>query len=371
MRVKEIEILNLWGKEKIILPFTNRVTFLTGYNGSGKSTLLNIIYDSLGMNSKNKTPATSKSRIWSCKTEFDNGLVLESTILPRNDGDEKIVENLEKKVEAEISFHDITILNEIEELYRNSSGNKTISHIVYGRDAVGEINLKSFSIPTNISEDEQHAIAERIESRNVAFIFQEDRKSLHDREKSSIDLSLNYWAIYKNSIDERFCCIRDLFQIHESQININVIDRMMSSEMKVFSESDEYSAFKEKLEELQGVITKLNSYFIKSGKQIARDEDNKITLKRIEQEEVISWHLLSRGEKTLIYLFFAVYLYKDKVEVFLLDEPEISLHIKWQKDLIRDLSDMAIKSQFIIATHSPSLIKKGWLGNCLELVEVE
>jgi predicted ATPase len=90
----------------------------------------------------------------------------------------------------------------------------------------------------------------------------------------------------------------------------------------------------------------------------------------IDSEKVIPWHLLSRGEKTLLYLFFAVFLYKSKVTVFLFDEPEISMHVKWQHNLIKDLAELAPDNQFIIATHSPSLVQNGWLGNCLEISAV-
>lgn len=44
--------------------------------------------------------------------------------------------------------------------------------------------------------------------------------------------------------------------------------------------------------------------------------------------------------------------------IILIDEPEISLHIKWQKDLIKDLQKLSegSQTQLIIATHSPSIV---------------
>lgn len=65
MQLTSIEILNLWGQDKITLSFDDRVTFLTGINGSGKSSLLNIIYDTLNLIGGHKL--TSKNRFWSAR----------------------------------------------------------------------------------------------------------------------------------------------------------------------------------------------------------------------------------------------------------------------------------------------------------------
>lgn len=62
---------------------------------------------------------------------------------------------------------------------------------------------------------------------------------------------------------------------------------------------------------------------------------------------------LSSGEKQIVSIFSQVYLDIDKKYILLLDEPELSLSIFWQKNLLPDI----IKSercQFLLAvTHSP------------------
>jgi predicted ATP-binding protein involved in virulence len=46
----------------------------------------------------------------------------------------------------------------------------------------------------------------------------------------------------------------------------------------------------------------------------------------------------------------------------LIDEPEISLHVGWQKEFLADIIRIANVSslRFIIATHSPQIINKWW-----------
>jgi predicted ATP-binding protein involved in virulence len=67
---------------------------------------------------------------------------------------------------------------------------------------------------------------------------------------------------------------------------------------------------------------------------------------------------LSTGEKTLLskvlYLYFKDY--QDKV--ILIDEPELSLHPKWQNQVLKIYENFAKKNdcQIIIATHSPHII---------------
>lgn len=365
MHLSTIEIINLWDKEEITLNFTNRVTFLTGINGSGKSTLLNIIYDSLDIHSRKREPATSKNRFWSSEAKFDNGLVIQTAILPEVGEQKSIKEEIIRLTEKSISLHNFNELKKIEDLYQSSEENKAIHHINYSGEIKGQLNIQTLTIS---DVDNTKHPKKDFSNKPLAFLFQEDRTTLHNIEKSSIDFSLNYWSLYKNSIDDRFAYLRDTIQIAESHINNIAKDFILESQsLENIRKSDKYEEWKNKASAINNVITCLNTYFLESGKEIIRDHENKLTLKFTKNAEEISWHLLSRGEKTLIYLFFVVFLYKNKVDVFLFDEPEISLHVKWQRNLIKDLSELAPDNQFIIATHSPSLVQKGWLGHCLEL----
>ncbi|MEJ6014710.1 AAA family ATPase [Aeromonas caviae] len=66
---------------------------------------------------------------------------------------------------------------------------------------------------------------------------------------------------------------------------------------------------------------------------------------------------LSSGEQQLLLLFCYVLTARDNPSVFMIDEPEISLNVKWQRQLIQSLLDITEKSkiQFIFASHSIEL----------------
>lgn len=68
---------------------------------------------------------------------------------------------------------------------------------------------------------------------------------------------------------------------------------------------------------------------------------------------------LSSGEQLAVSLFRAV-AERPEASVLILDEPEISLSIEWQKILIESLLLLNENMQIIIATHSPAIIMRGW-----------
>lgn len=69
---------------------------------------------------------------------------------------------------------------------------------------------------------------------------------------------------------------------------------------------------------------------------------------------------LSSGEKQVFLILLTVLLQDNKPCILLLDEPIISLHIEWQRVLIKIIRDLNENCQVIITTHSPSLYFKGW-----------
>ena len=71
---------------------------------------------------------------------------------------------------------------------------------------------------------------------------------------------------------------------------------------------------------------------------------------------------LSSGEQEILVLFYKL-IFESDVNLLLIDEPEISLHIAWQKELMANLKSVVnLKKniQVIIATHSPQIISHNW-----------
>src|SRR6185503_8346786 len=54
--------------------------------------------------------------------------------------------------------------------------------------------------------------------------------------------------------------------------------------------------------------------------------------------------LLSSGERQLLTLFCTTVLARDQAALFLIDEPELSLNIKWQRKLVDALLECSANS---------------------------
>ncbi|MFK5892863.1 MAG: AAA family ATPase [Pseudomonadota bacterium] len=71
---------------------------------------------------------------------------------------------------------------------------------------------------------------------------------------------------------------------------------------------------------------------------------------------------LSSGEQHQVVLLYELIFKTEKNILVLIDEPEISLHVAWQKEFLNDLQEI-IEIQnmpVVIATHSPQIIDGNW-----------
>jgi predicted ATPase len=75
-----------------------------------------------------------------------------------------------------------------------------------------------------------------------------------------------------------------------------------------------------------------------------------------EKNKAVRADQLSAGEKQM--LSFLTYNAFTRNAIFFIDEPEISLHADWQRQLFRLLLKQETGNQFIAATHSPFIYSK-------------
>ena len=56
--------------------------------------------------------------------------------------------------------------------------------------------------------------------------------------------------------------------------------------------------------------------------------------------------------------------------VLFMDEPEVSLHIEWQKRLIDLILELNPNVQIILTTHSPAVVMNGWIDRVTEVTDI-
>ncbi len=115
-------------------------------------------------------------------------------------------------------------------------------------------------------------------------------------------------------------------------------------------------------------LNMIDNLFKETGKSINR-EKNEINFVTEDGKE-ISPYQLSSGEKQLLLILLKVLVQDNKPSILFMDEPELSLHIDWQKKLIQYIRELNPNVQIIIATHSPAVIMEGWLDKVTEVSDI-
>ena len=83
----------------------------------------------------------------------------------------------------------------------------------------------------------------------------------------------------------------------------------------------------------------------------------------------LSLEQLSSGEKQLFILLTEALLQRGRPFVFIADEPELSLHIEWQKQILSFIKALNPESQIIVATHAPEVAGK-WRGYITDMGDI-
>ncbi len=107
----------------------------------------------------------------------------------------------------------------------------------------------------------------------------------------------------------------------------------------------------ERAEEPRRRLEQLVRSFLGEGKEIDFN-DQDITVRVGNQE--IPLKSLSSGEKQLLRILVEVI--NAGRSTVLIDEPELSMHIDWQRELISGLRTINPEVQLVVATHSPEIM---------------
>ncbi|MCY4549955.1 MAG: AAA family ATPase [Defluviicoccus sp.] len=99
-----------------------------------------------------------------------------------------------------------------------------------------------------------------------------------------------------------------------------------------------------------------------SFKTVVIDPDKGISAIDNDSGEGIPLSGLSSGEQHELVLIYELLFKVREGAVILVDEPELSLHVSWQKRFISDLKKIQElrKIKVVIATHSPQIINNEW-----------
>lgn len=130
----------------------------------------------------------------------------------------------------------------------------------------------------------------------------------------------------------------------------------------IISKAEKSEQSKRKTKQPLDLFVETINMFIRnssSKKEIYIDAEGTILLKTSHNKKVDIQHL-SSGEKQIV-TFFAYLIFGLKTtnqSIFIVDEPELSLHLKWQRRFVDAIMSINPKVQLIFATHAPEIIGK-------------
>jgi predicted ATPase len=220
----------------------------------------------------------------------------------------------------------------------------------------GSITVKSFT--SGIKYKLNILAIEKLESR-VSDYFNKFEKTLSKIEKNKIG---KYFASlkevtsqYQNNPDNETTEL--LYGLNANQfLKVNKLLRRFER-----FEAESNIAF----DHITAYINTLDYFLKDSAKKITFKEDTaEIGFQNLNKDgrsitPIKDIRFLSSGEQQLLILFSYIAFNSGDGKIFIIDEPELSLHVKWQEEFLEYLEKIKPKStQLILATHSPILANK-------------
>lgn len=119
-----------------------------------------------------------------------------------------------------------------------------------------------------------------------------------------------------------------------------------------------YEQTKDSEQSIEDFAKVINSYWSINEKKIEKEfkfDKAAITAQAINKitGEPLSLNALSSGEKQIFSVFARLYLNYGKKYLILIDEPELSLSLEWQKKFLLDIFNAPSCAQLFAITHSP------------------
>lgn len=248
-----------------------------------------------------------------------------------------------------------TILREIYNLmdFENmqNSGNKIFLELEENEKAI----LKKYPLEKNNNIImEEDILYDCIDIKKEVYDFEDIEKDKYKSKVIYLPTEVNFNSL--KSVDRTF---RYKYKFR-NEINENLISDLPSAiANKIYVEmimNEDLPARESK----EKVCKEVNSVFESVDLDIefvglSKDENTVPIFRNIEGKE-FDINGLSSGEKQLFLRALSLKFLNVNNSIILIDEPEISLHPRWQRKIVNVYENIGENNQIIIATHSPHII---------------
>lgn len=427
-QLKGFEIKKIFGVQSYKFSFEDMVTILISENGCGKTTIISLLigalkgdsnklrsipFESITLFFENENVTIYKKDIGMYKSKEEQRELLE-TIRPYISSFE--YEMIRKSLirNSKLFERDITqILKKIEPVLPDSLRYEFVNKYFVSEFENEKLAEKYLKIRKLLSDDiiylpTYRRIEEDIESLGINI---EGVHSISSRYKAAtINFGINDVEEAINKLTEK---LKDDAMREYSNMNGEILDELLMNEISGTKSVDEAKlkviigrigrnkiryheelfnfingSYKiENVEFLNYYLTKLIRIY---DKQKPIDEKIKnyinvcnnylvniefhydevmaeVKLRNKHTKQNINYSNLSSGEKQILSIFAKLYLDENNQSIIIIDEPELSLSLTWQRKLLPDIIKSRKCSLLIATTHSPFVFQNEYFDRAKEL----
>ena len=387
--LSNLKVSKLYGKYDYDVNFNEDITLIYGTNGCGKTTILNIItaiitgsiyklfsykFDEIILSYYDENSKIKKKRIsLSYNSETDEILLSfnnEKSIINKI----QVPEERRRRIDSydEIYFEEYPVLNEVRKEFNYVYLALNRASMLSNSDDFYYMRRRHFYLEEDIIEPESVDLEIRYVENLIA------RRYINVTTQTNAINNEFRNAILKSALDVNAQTDLESFlkKAEWSKLSKNDIKKTKDSYMKILSElqlaSDEekkqyaifFDKYSNRLKEIGNRIElfldTVNEFISTSDfkKRIEINGNGRVYFRTEDTEKGMSIQYLSSGERQLL-VFFANLIFgvKDTSSgIFVVDEPELSLHLLWQKVFVKKALEVNKNVQFVFATHAPEII---------------
>lgn len=366
--IKSFKVTGLWGykdydlTESLIQQDFNKLTIITGSNGTGKTTLLKLMWYMISGH---------------LRQAFDEIEFKEAVLTLNSGADVRLV----KRISTANDIHprdktainlDTTIVN-VE--LRDSKGKSLYTLIgvpfnelhSFMNEETQASSTGSLFFPTFRRIEGGFSFGDKNESLKIIEGFKDFSKRMNHKNHKMIafaefDDVRSLINEISSDISNKLRPFEDNFTTFLSRLSNENGQSINTKEIK-----RQLKDLENKREELRRPLTilsqKIDEFFFEKSVRITEEFKLGTHLNLVEIEH------LSAGEKN--FLSFLVYAISSPNGIMFIDEPELTLHMDWQRVLFPILLEIAPNTQFIVATHAATIYSNYpdrdiWLDNLIQ-----
>lgn len=364
--ITEFSIVGLAGRDNVYEKKLNRDTnIFFGLNGSGKTSLLKILASAMRYDTsllKNVPFKTAKVKIYSIdfKKEFTYTIEQIETAFTSREPENRFYEDADESSRRSEFVWKVT-----PKLPKESNGNWVLGYLPTSRiyKDMQRYRTREYQRLSEEMLDEYFAQSlEEIWTRYNASVLLSVRKA---QEYGLASIMKAVLSTKENNVPKK-----EIQDVSDAYSRVSSFLRRQGSP-DIIGTREEFGVRYTENEQLRSIVSdidrvekeiekatkpinELQNLIIKmfSGNKKINFENAKINV--MSGEKIIGLQSLSSGEKQILRIFIEVLRFGDNC--IIIDEPEISLHVNWQKELIADLRLLNPDTQLILATHSPEIM---------------